>query len=69
MAQFSELSFAATPQLARLNGGFLIKELFDNCFKKIDVSTLESRNFILYSAHDTTIIAALTTLGLYDVNI
>lgn len=69
IAQFSEFSFGATAQLARLNGGFLIKNIIDNFFKKIDVSTFESRNCILFAAHDATIIAALTTLRIYEVNI
>lgn len=69
IAQFEKFSHGATPQMARLNGGFLIKECIDNFSKKIDVSTFESRNFIVYSAHDATIAAALTALDLYDVHI
>lgn len=58
---------AATPELARLKSGFLLKEMMER-FSKKSSSTLEpDRSFWLYSAHDGTIANILNSLGLFDV--
>ncbi|KAG4071333.1 hypothetical protein HA402_004037 [Bradysia odoriphaga] len=60
-------SYAATPELARLKQGFLIKEIMDRFSQKIH-STLEpDRKLWLYSAHDLTIVNVLNSLGLFGL--
>lgn len=57
----------ATPEMARLKSGFLIKEMMERFTKKI-FSTLEpNRSLWLYSAHDETIANVLNSLGLFEV--
>ncbi|XP_031627157.1 lysosomal acid phosphatase-like [Contarinia nasturtii] len=56
----------STKELARLWSGFLIKEMFERFAQKIN-STLEpNRSLWIYSAHDSTIISLLNSLGVVE---
>lgn len=57
----------ATPELARLKSGFLIKEMMDRFTKKIFGTLEPDRSLWLYSAHDETIANVLNSLGLFEV--
>lgn len=61
-------SFTGTRELARIKGGFLIKEMLERFSKKINLTLNPNRSIWLYSAHDLVIINELNTLGLYEVN-
>lgn len=51
--------------MGRFKGGFLVKQILDDFIKK---SKSKGRHtFIMFSAHDDTIVNTLNTLGLYDV--
>lgn len=65
IAKFYFVSKTATPQMGRLKGGFLIKQILDDFYKK--PKSKDRHRFIMYSAHDDTIVNVLNTLGLYDV--
>lgn len=65
IAKFYFILQSGTKQMARLRGGFLLKKIYDDFFLK-SKSKLK-QTFIIYSAHDTTIIRTLMALGLYDV--
>lgn len=58
---------AATPELARLQSGFLIKEILEHFTKKIDSTLQPNRTLWLYSGHDLTISYMLQSLGLFEV--
>lgn len=62
-------SYAATPELARLKSGFLIKEIMERFKKKIDATLSPDRSLWLYSAHDYTIANMLNAFGVYKVRI
>lgn len=61
-------SYCATPQLARLKSGFLIKEIVERFSQKINSTLQPDRVLWLYSAHDVTIYNVLNSLGLFEVN-
>lgn len=57
----------STPFLAKIKGGFLLKEILDR-FTNKSTSTLDpDRSFWVYSGHDTTICRILNTLGVLKV--
>lgn len=58
---------ADTPQLARFQSGFLLKEILERFQKKIDSTLKPNRTLWLYSAHDLTISYMLHSLGLFVV--
>lgn len=57
----------ATPELARLKSGFLIKEMMERFTQKIFCALEPDRSLWLYSAHDETIANVLNSLGLFEV--
>lgn len=58
---------SATPELARLRSGFLIKEILEHFTQKINQTLDPDRSLWLYSAHDFTISNVLNSLGLFEV--
>lgn len=67
MAKLDLITSTGTRQMARLKQGFLIKEIFQHFFEKIE-STLEpDRTLWIYSAHDYVIASVLNIFGLYKV--
>lgn len=58
------LSFK-TDELCRLRGGFLVKEMIQHMQDKLDGKN-ESQKAFIYSAHDMTIVAFLSSLHLYN---
>ncbi|BES92137.1 acid phosphatase [Nesidiocoris tenuis] len=56
-----------TPEMKRLRGGPLVKEILENMKKKI-AGTLEppTRNISIYSAHESTVSAFLNTIDAFD---
>ena len=54
-----------TPELARRNYGFLIKEILDRFFDKTKEPESDRKMYI-YSGHDTTISGVLNILGLFE---
>lgn len=56
-----------TPELARFNAGFLIRDILDRCSEKIQQSLSPDRSMWIYSAHDTTIANILNAFGQFDV--
>lgn len=57
----------ATPELARLKVGFLLKEMMEHFTQKIFGTLEPDRSLWLYSAHDETIANVLNSLGLFKV--
>lgn len=57
---------ADTKELARLQSGFLVQEIFDRFNQKINNTLQPNRSLWLYSAHDLTILCMLNSLGLFD---
>lgn len=55
-----------TPEMGRLKVGFLIKEIFDRFFHKIEGDLNPDRSIWIYSAHDSTIANVLNTLQLFE---
>lgn len=69
MAWIAAQSFAtktATPALARLKAGFLLKEILQRFSNKTANQLRPNRSMWMYSAHDTTVASLLDTLGLFD---
>lgn len=62
-------SFTGTAELARIKGGFLIKEMLERFSQKINSTLKPNRSLWLYSAHDLVIVNMLNTLGLYEVKL
>lgn len=58
---------ADTKELARLQSGFLLKEIFDRFAQKLNSTLQPDRSLWLYSAHDLTIMCMLNSLGLFEV--
>ncbi|XP_055296490.1 testicular acid phosphatase homolog isoform X2 [Sitodiplosis mosellana] len=65
MAKFYFQMGSATPQLARLRTGFLIKEMLERFTQKINATLSPDRSLWLYSSHDLMISNMLNTLGLF----
>lgn len=57
----------ATPELARLRSGFLIKEIMERFTQKLFAALEPDRVLWLYSAHDETIANILNSLGMFEV--
>lgn len=67
IAKIASSTHAATPSLARLKFGYLLKEMLENFSQKIN-STLEPNQSVwLYSGHDLTILNVLNGLRIHDV--
>lgn len=60
-------TFTATPELARLSTGFLIREILNHCSQKMKKNLTPDRSMWLYSAHDATIASILHSFGRYNV--
>lgn len=60
--------FTYTRELARLKGGFLLKEILERCTNKTELKLNPNRVMWMYSAHDTTVANLLNTLELFEVN-
>lgn len=58
----------ATPQLARLKAGFLLKEILMRFKNKTESVLKPNRSMWVYSAHDTTIGNVLNSLGVFEVS-
>jgi hypothetical protein len=59
--------YYATPELQRFRGGLLFNEIADRMKQKSRNLTTPSRlKYYVYSAHDTTLIALMNNLGVYD---
>ncbi|XP_060584387.1 lysosomal acid phosphatase-like [Ruditapes philippinarum] len=61
--QFTLLFY--TPEMSMLKGGPLLSQFIKNMNNKKTLKTLKTKMF-MYSAHDTTVAALLSALGLYD---
>lgn len=59
---------AATPRLARIKSGFLLKEILEHFSHKIRATLQPDRSLWLYSAHETTVANMLNGLGLLEVS-
>lgn len=58
---------SATTELKKLNGGYLLKEIFDRISDKLASTLSPDRSFCLYSAHERTLAIILNSLGLFEV--
>lgn len=54
-------------KLARLQSGFLIREIFERFNQKINSTLTPDRKLWLYSAHDLTVSSLLNSLGIFEV--
>lgn len=71
MQYIASLSFQMmtyTPILARLKAGFLLNEILHRSQEKSTGSNKVPQKFWMYSAHDTTIVNVLNSLGLFEVS-
>lgn len=71
LAMFEEYSLIGTREISRYSSGFLLREIIERFYKKIDVENplKPNRNLWLYSAHDTTITGLMNLLGLLEVSV
>ncbi|XP_031629368.1 prostatic acid phosphatase-like isoform X2 [Contarinia nasturtii] len=69
IASFNQKLKSDTKELARLQSGFLIKEIFERFGQKINSTLQPNRSIWYYSAHDTTISSMLNSLGLLELHI
>lgn len=58
---------SGTTELRKLKGGFLFKEILDRFSKKIHSTLSPDYKLYLYSGHDITVAAILSSLGLFEV--
>lgn len=71
MQYISALSFQMatyTPVMARLKAGFFLREILKRSHRKSEGSKKVPQNLWMYSAHDTTIVNVLNSLGLFEVS-
>lgn len=70
ITKYSYAMYTNTKQLARLKGGFLLKDVLERFSQKIK-STLKplERKLWLYTAHDYTLANILNGLGVFEVMI
>lgn len=54
--------------MARLRGGFLLKDILEKFENKTKSTLSPDRTFFMYSGHDTTVVNILNTLNLFDVS-
>lgn len=59
--------FTPTTEMKKLRMGFLLKEILDRCASKVQKTLTPDRALWMYFAHDSTIAAMLSTLGLFEV--
>lgn len=64
---FYHKMYAATPDLARIESGFLIREIYERFLQKVNGTLQPNRSTWFYSAHSITISFMLTSLGLFEV--
>lgn len=57
------------PELARITSGFLLKEMLERFYQKIDSTLKPNRSLWLYSVQDYTMVNFLNSLGLFKVGI
>lgn len=57
----------ATPLLARLGTGFLIRDMLERFTHKIESKLVPDRSIWIYSSHDIQICNILNYLGVYEV--
>lgn len=69
IAQFYHKMYADTPQLARVESGFLLKEIVERFSQKINATLQPDRSLWFYSAHSITVSFMLHSLGLFQVYI
>lgn len=67
ITKFSYAMYTNTPLLARLKGGFLIKDILDRFQQKIDSTLQPDRSLWLYAAHDYTLSNILNGFGVFEV--
>ncbi|XP_060694663.1 lysosomal acid phosphatase-like [Hemiscyllium ocellatum] len=64
----SEFGLYQTKEKSRLQGGVLLKQILENITRSINETNSTPRlKMIMYSAHDTTIIALQMALGVYSL--
>ncbi|KAK3108045.1 hypothetical protein FSP39_000109 [Pinctada imbricata] len=54
------------PQIAKLRAGTLVRHLAENMTAKVNTKDSPSQDLLIYSAHDSTVIALLSALKLYN---
>lgn len=67
ITKFSYAMYTNTPLLARLKGGFLIKDILDRFQQKINSTLKPDRSLWLYAAHDYTLSNILNGFGVFEV--
>lgn len=68
---FEKYNFIGTREISRFSSGFLLREMIERFYKKIDTKNRmePNRNMWLYSGQDNTITGLLNLLDLLQVNI
>lgn len=69
IAQFYHKIYADTPSLARIESGFLLREILERFSQKINSTLQPDRTLWFYSAHSITISFMLESLGLFKVSL
>lgn len=67
ITKYSYAVYTNTKLLARLKGGFLIKDMLDRFNQKINSTLQPDRSLWLYAAHDYTVSNILNGLGVFKV--
>lgn len=64
---FYHKMYADTPQMARIESGLLIREIYEHFSQKVNGTLKPNRSAHFYVAHSITISLMLTSLGMFDV--
>ncbi|KAH9488851.1 hypothetical protein Btru_058684 [Bulinus truncatus] len=65
LSSLSSAVYTYTPEMARLTGGPLLKEIISNMQAAV-IQDAPSPKFYMYSAHDTTVAALLSAMHVFD---
>lgn len=64
---FYHKMYADTPEMARIESGLLIREIYERFAKKVNGTLQPNRLAWFYSGHSITISFMLTSLGIFEV--
>lgn len=64
---FYHKMYADSPGMARIESGFLIREMYERFLQKTNGTLKPNRSTWFYSAHSITMSFMLTSLGLFEV--
>lgn len=67
ISAYNYKTFADTKQLARVESGWLLKEIIERFYQKVNSTLQPDRKLWLYSAHNLNLATMLNSLGMFEV--